>query len=340
VVLLQSDDVKPPRRIVPLLPGVVRARGIEGSRRPGIAGVVIVLMLVAGCSPYIYKKEINGFSAGVNDLGSAYSSGLKSAASEWQERQLWKWITARVPLVLTEGCVLHESAGTDSGPACALREVGQAPPAPVQSETEKEAAKAAPIIQALRKYADALAAVTNSEDQQTLEAARAQFSSSIQDLAKQRGTTLAKPFETGAGIFATVTTAWLNQRRFEILKTGVTAANEPVKELGDAMGATLAAIRTARANELRLTAVDLTKGLGPAFGSADYMTRLNLIEGKVNSIEALRRSDPCQAAQEMVRAHNELTRALNDDSRQVQTVADSVRTFVDKARAVRDAFGS
>jgi hypothetical protein len=339
MVLLQGADMKPPRRIVPLLPGAVRARNIGGSVLTRIAGAVIVLMLVAGCSPYIYKKEINGFSAGVNDLGSAYSSGLKSAASEWQERQRWKWITTRVPLALTDGCVLQDSAGTNGSPACALRELGQAPPTPVQSETEKEATKAAPIIKALRKYADALAAVTNAEDQQTLEAAQAQFSSSIQDLAKQRDTTLAKPIEAGAGILATVTTAWLNQRRFEILKNGVTAANEPVKQLGDAMGATLAAIRTARANELRLTAVELTKGLGPAFGSADYMTRLNLIEGRVNSIDALRRSDPRQAAQEMVKAHNELTRALNDDSRQVQAVVDSVRTFVDKAKAVREAFG-
>jgi lactam utilization protein B len=65
---------------------------------------------------------------------------------------------------------------------------------------------------------------------------------------------------------------------------------------------------------------------------------LNLIEAKVNSLEALRRSDPRQAALDMVKAHEELARALKDDRRQTQAVVTSVRAFVDKAKAVREAF--
>ena len=58
----------------------------------------------------------------------------------------------------------------------------------------------------------------------------------------------------------------------------------------------------------------------------------------MNALEALRRSDPRQAARDMVKAHEELALALKDDRRQMQAVIASVRAFVDKAKAVREAF--
>jgi hypothetical protein len=300
------------------------------------AAIAVALMLVASCSPYIYKTEINGFSAGVDELASAYSSGLKSTSSDRQEWQRWQWSSSRAKLALTEGCVPIASAGSDGGPPCTLHEVQKPPPAP--SQIERQAALATPIIKALRKYADALAAVTNAEDQQTLEAAQVQFRNSIEGLAKQPNPPLAVSLGPVVDVFSAAATAALNLRRYEILRDCVKAANEPVTQLGRAVGETLDAIRTARANELRLMAVDLTLELGPAFSRAEYLSRLNLIEGKVNSLEALRQSDPRQAAQDMVRAHDELARALQSDSRQAQAVGTSVQTFVDKAKAVREAF--
>ena len=155
------------------------------------ASVVLVLILVVGCSPYIYKSEINEFSNGVNNLNVAYSSGLKSLGTERQEKQRWDWAKNKALVSLTEGCVPQATGGPDTTPPCALQANGMALPAP--SRTETEAVKAAPIIKALREYADALAAVTNSKDQQDLEEAQAQFKNSIQNLAKQRDTKLTKP---------------------------------------------------------------------------------------------------------------------------------------------------
>jgi hypothetical protein len=299
-------------------------------------GAVLITLVVAGCSPYIYKSEINGFSAGVIDLGSAYASGLQSTASERQERYRWQWGTTGARIALTEGCVPQTEVGPDAGPACALREVGK--PLVTASQIETQAATAGAIVRALREYADALAAVTNAEDQVTLEAAQAQFRNSVETLAKQRDPTHAAPLGPVADVFAAVTTAALNARRYKMLKEGVTAANGPVAQLGRAMGEALDAIRMARANELRLNADFLVAELGPKFDSADYVSRLTLVEDKVNSLETLQRSDPRKAAEDMVAAHEALTRALNDDRRQTQAVVTSVKAFVDKAKAVREAF--
>jgi hypothetical protein len=300
------------------------------------ASVVLVLILVVGCSPYIYKSEINGFSNGMNNLNVAYSSGLKSLGTERQEKQRWDWAKNKALVSLTEGCVPQATGGPDTTPPCALQANGMALPAP--SRTETEAVKAAPIIKALREYADALAAVTNSKDQQDLEEAQAQFKNSIQNLAKQRDTKLTKPAGPISELFSGVMTAALNARRFAILKEGVIAANEPVATLGGAMGDTLEALRTARANELRQYALGLTIDLNSAVGRADYYSLLNLAAGKVNAIEALRISDPGKAAQDMVKAHNELALAFKDNRRQAQEVIKSVQAFVDKAKAVREAF--
>ncbi len=299
-------------------------------------GAAILSMLVAGCSPYIYKSEINGFAAGVEQIGAAYQSGLKSTGGERLERQRWEWATTRARIALTEGCVPSAPGAPDMGGACALREVGKASPAP--SQIERQAVAAAPIVKGLRDYADALAAVTNAEDQQTLEAAQARFRGSIESLAKQRDPALGTSLGPIVDVFSAVTTAVLNARRFEILKDGVSAANEPVVQLGSAMGEVLDAIRTARTNELRLTADFLVAELGPAFGSAEYVSRLDLVEGKVGALEALRRSNPRQAAQDLVSAHEALARALKDDRRQAQAVVAAVRAFVDKAKEVREAF--
>lgn len=297
---------------------------------------VLLAALLAGCSPYIYRAEINDFATGVEQLGVAYGAGLKNTGGERLERQRWEWAARRAPIALLEGCVLSAPGAVEAESACALREVGKPPPAP--SQIERQAFAAAPIVRGLRAYADALAAVTNADDQQALEAAQARFRDSIEALAKQREPAHGTSLGPIVDVFSALTTAALNARRFEILKDGVSAAKEPVAQLGGAMGETLEAIRIARGNELRVTADLLAGDLGPAFSSADYAGRLNLVEGKVQALEALRRSSPRQAAQDLVKAHEGLARALKDEKRQAQAVAAAVRTFVDKAKEVREAF--
>lgn len=295
-------------------------------------------VFLGGCSPYVYKTEINGFASGVDALASAYASGLKSTTSERLERQRWQWGTSRARLALTPGCVPQPGGTTDAAASCALQEVGKIPSAP--SKTEQQAGAAVPIVRALREYANGLAAVANAEDQQVLEAAQMQFRNAVQDLVKQQDPKLAASLGPAADLFWALTTAALNARRYEILRSGVTVAQDPVTQLGRAMGDTLDAIRTARANELRLTADFLTAELGPGVDRAEYVSRLTLIETKVNALETLRRSDPRQAVRVMVAAHETLKRALNDDARQAEAVVASVRLFMDKARAARDALGN
>jgi len=300
--------------------------------------VIAVGMILAGCSPYVYKSEINGFTGGVNDLAAAYATGCKSVAEDRADKQRWQWTDGTAKLALTEGCVPGVAGAPETTAACTLREVGQ--PIPEPSAIEKNAAGAAPIVKALQDYASALGSVTNAADRQALDAAQAQLKQSVEALSKQVEPALAGSIGPIADLFASITGAILDTRRYQVLKAGVTAAKEPVRILGSAMGDALDALRTARANELRLTADHLSAGLGPNLDSGSYAVRLEALQVKIDDLEALRRANPKEAAAEMVAAHDVLAQALSDDTRNIEGVIATVKTFVDQAKAVRDAFAA
>ena len=136
---------------------------------------------VAGCAPYVYKSEINAFSSGVENLATAYKFGLKSLASERAAQERLRLSSDRPPVALSEDCEVSLKV-PEGGPPC-MALAGRREPIPV-SPVERQAMTAAPVVQALRDYADALAAVTNAEDEAQLEAAQAMFRDSVESLVK------------------------------------------------------------------------------------------------------------------------------------------------------------
>jgi hypothetical protein len=299
---------------------------------------IVVVSALAGCSPYLYKTEIDGFAKGVDDLGTAYESGRQLTATDRVDNQHRDWQEGRAKLALSVGCSPPPSGPSDAGDICSLREIGKSTPGPGPSE--QESAKAAPIVKALRKYAQALAAVSNVADRDALIAAQAQLKGSVQALAKAADTGQAGAVGPIADLFSTLMLAALDQRRFDILKAGVNAANPSISVLGPALGNALEALRLVRIKELRIAADFHVASLGPTVSRAEYSTHLNKAWDMVNAIDRLRTASPQQAALDMVKAHAELATAINDDSRQFDAVAATIGDFIDKANAVKSALGN
>jgi len=290
---------------------------------------------VAGCAPYVYKSEINAFSSGVENLATAYKFGLKSLASERAAQERLRLSSDRPPVALSEDCEVSLKV-PEGGPPC-MALAGRREPIPV-SPVERQAMTAAPVVQALRDYADALAAVTNAEDEAQLEAAQAMFRDSVESLVKLQSDQAATRVSPVVELLGAGWTAYLNQRRFEVLKTGVNAANAPVAKLGKTLGEAFATLRVAQALQLRTTANAMASGLVKNVSAKEYEERLALVERKAADLETLRRTDPRAVADDMVRGHEALRVALNDNTRQSKAVVEAVKQFVERARAVRDAF--
>jgi len=295
--------------------------------------------MASACSPYLYKSEIANFQFGVTDLTTAYQSGLKNVSTERAALQKLQWTPPRATVSLTDGCALPALivASTDDSVPCALqpKEKGMR-----ISQAPRQAVSAMPILDALRDYASALATITNAEDQAALESAASQLQGSVSSLATASKVELPKELGALGSLVTTAGAATLNQRRFQMLKNGVTAANDSVAVLGKAMGEAFNQMRKARADTVLLTATTMANQLGPAQSDVDYAASLAALQAKVDTIETLRRVDPAVAANDMVIAHAELAKALNDDSRQIGAVVSALKTFKDKAEAVHDAFAS
>jgi hypothetical protein len=260
-----------------------------------IAGALALSLFCTGCNPYLYGPEINGFSTGVNALGSAYRSALDTTESERNERQWLRWVDARADLALSEGCGVSAPGQPIRDDRCQVKQVGGVPPSP--SETEAAAAQAAPIVQALRQYVAALSAVTNAADRQALEAATGQFRDALQGLATQLDPNTGARLGPVAEIFGAGVAMGLDMRRFSVLRHGVNRARDDVTTLGTALGTTLDSLRTARVNELAATLNDLMRSTS-SLSRAEYAARAGVIASKVEALESLRLADPNQGRRE------------------------------------------
>jgi len=296
-----------------------------------VAPYLASVLFLAGCSPYVYKQEIDGFALGVKDLATAYNDGRAYIMTRDLEDQDARWAQNRAALTIT-ACEFRDT-GNPGNVECVLHEIAQ--PVPSPSPLGAAVRDAGPIVKALSDYSSALAAVANAADREALTAAQTKLKAAVQGLANEAA---GKPVATVGplvDLFSALTTAILDQQRYAILRSGVTAAQAPVADLGVTLARTLGGIWMVRASELRDAANLEVRNLG---SGPDYPSHLRKARERVAALETLRTKNPSVAATDLVAAHDALAKALADDSRQVEAVANAVGSFVTQAKAVKDAF--
>ena len=287
--------------------------------------------LVAGCSPYVYKQEIDGFATGVKDLAAAYHESRGYLAARDQDEVDARWVAGHARLTIT-ACEFRDSSAP--GPVeCVLHEIAQPVPAPLSDTAIFR--EVAPNVEALSRYAAALAAVANAKDREALTAAQAKLRTAVQGFASEAAGKTVPAVGPAVDLLSSLTVALLDQQRYDILRAGVTAAKGPVADLGRTLSVALGGVWMQRATALRRTASNDAESLG---SGKEYPARLKKLREKVAALEALRGNNPAIAAADMVAAHDALAYALLDDARQVEAVATAVATFLAHASAAREAF--
>lgn len=304
----------------------------------------IICLCAVGCSPYVYKDEINGFSTGVDSLSSAYTSGITEANKANNDNLKQALVRDRSNVAYTEGCTpscweksppnVCTSKGTPK--SCTVTVIGETPPS--QSAIAQVAAENAPKCLVLKNYAKALAAITNSADQDALDSAQADLKVAVGALATKAGLPDGGS-DLVVSIFNDVTAWGLDTRRYQVLKSTVTKAHPSVAVVGQACGQGLDALRADRGYALFQAGSALQQNLGHQTNPALYAERIDIVMGYASTLDQLRQSNPTGAANEMVVAHEKLRDALQDDNRQIEPVARAVGSFVEKASALRSAFG-
>lgn len=201
----------------------IRYRRLSLGRRANAKFFVVMLLVtLAACSPYSFQKEVTSFSWGVDHLSSGFANGFSALASDRQAKLELDLTTSLSKVSISSSCFAALSEVPPGAAPCELFPTGTTPPA--LTDIEKTRNQTTSALNALKNYADALAAVTNAADRTAFNNAASQLSGSVGALAKTAGAVVP-----GASILAPVTTnvlAWLvgtalDQQRFDTLKAAV-----------------------------------------------------------------------------------------------------------------------
>lgn len=309
----------------------------------------------SGCSPYVYRTETAGFSAGVDQLEAAQEAAMAGLAADREASLRYFAIAARTPVVPSPDCIEPTPDGVG---LCSMVGLSRGTlPAEIREQVEVEQA-AAPALQwltALARYAAALAAITDATDRAALVADQEKLAAAVQALARQHDEALvarAKAGDAGAkatpllgdaaaasvGAIASAADAALDRQRLQALKAAVDQADGPVQVLAALIGDDQAAIQAKRRASLAQYATEVTERLGPVSTPASYARRLDIAIAATQQINAIAAADPRQAALKMAQAHHALREAIDAGKGQDLQAIELLTEFVAAAGAVRDGF--
>lgn len=227
-------------------------------------------------------------------------------------------------------------------------------------------------LKVLKDYVKALAAVTNAADRAAYDAAVGQLSSSVTTLAA--AASVAAPAAALApaavNLFGWVVGTALDQQRYDTLRAAVLIVDtpmpypdgtpavptpgpktdaekkselqrlekrKPIHVIATRFGNGLLTLSVARQQWLYQQGQNLTYRLGPQLSEAAYKQRLSDAQAVVGTINALRKSDPTGAANDIAEAHDALAEAIRNPKNGYAELLTALSTFGEKVAAVQAA---
>jgi hypothetical protein len=314
----------------------------------------LVLLLgaatLSACSPYVYDREIAGFSAGVDAVVASYQGGRQAVDTAIVERQLAADATARTRLLLLPGCDQTDPSGTPPRlPDCAVVPF-DAKAAPAPTAVQLDLADAAPAFNALKVYAAALTAVTSASDEAALNQATRSLTGAVAAAVGTAATLQPKAAPVAAlvepvgGLLGQGIALWLDQRRLAALRRMVPVMDPEAQVLGQTVWAALADIRAQRSlqlgAEVRGAAEPLEGQAVSKLSPPDYQSKRTALEARIAAFNQARAADPAATVATLVDAHHQLAQALLANVGQGAAVLARVQAFVIAAETLKTAIGA
>jgi hypothetical protein len=308
----------------------------------------LVLVCLAGCSPYSYPKEVAAISTGVDQVSAAVASGYAGLAADRAAQAQLDLTQARAKVVMAPSCGVPVGATAESRLPCTLYRFGGS--APALSPVEETRDQTMATVAVLKDYADALAAVTNAADRAAYDAAVAQLSGAVGELAKSAdvaapGASVVAP--AGVNVIGWVFGTALDQQRFDSLKAAVNAVGtkqangvKPIHSVVTTLGIGLETLSDARRMVLFEETDALVSGLGPSLSDTAYRQQLSNAQAEIAVLDALRGANPTETTTALETAHDALVAAVNDPSRSYPSLVKAVNDFKNKAAALQAAFAA
>ncbi len=324
---------------------------IDSKRRRTSVWILPLLLGATACSPYSFSSEVASISNGVDKMAESFSSGYEGLAGDLATTKQVEMAAKRQRILLSGACDDEVNARRSNTAVCGLYIVGT--PTPELTDLQLTQAQTMRSVRVLKKYANALAAVTNAADRTAYDAAVGQLAGAVATVSASAN--LAAP---GAGmiapaavnVFGWVVGTALDQQRYDSLRTAVNQVGKPLPDEANpnprspirivtgTLGMGLSELTNARIGALSREAGILAIGLS-SLPLSDEAYRKQLAEAwaAAATAEALRRSDPQGAAADLADAHDKLVEAVSDPGRSYGSLLKAVGEFGEKISALHTA---
>lgn len=319
-------------------------------KRRLVAPSILLLLGAAACSPYSFSSEVASMSNGVDKMAESFSSGYDGLANDLATTKRVEMAVKRQAILVAPTCDDEINAPRNDAAVCGLYIAGT--PAPALTDLQLTQAQMMQSVRLLKKYANALAAVTNAADRTAYDTAVGQLSGAVGTMAAAVAPAAPVAMIAPAAINAMgwVFGTALDQQRFDSLRTAVNHVgkplpteanpnpNSPIRVVTGRLGKGLSTLTDARIRALSREAGLLAAGLSSRpLSDEAYRKQLAEAWAAAATADALQRSNPRGAAADLADAHDKLVEAVNDPGRSYGSLLKAVGEFGEKISAVHAA---
>ena len=290
-----------------------------------------LVLILTGCSPYLYKEQVATFDSGVEEASKAY----KNRAQDMEKISVLSnlSVSGYPRLILKNGCQPEEEV-------CPITTKTGEPLS--YSELIKDSHYA--VLKALEGYSGALKEIVNAEDMTALKSANKDACEGIGEAVEAANLDPSdnySPIVNGScTIITKFTEVYLDEKRFRVLNHAVNQADPEVKKLANYMAekAKLADKFLKRNANDNLTI--LLSTLPDNIDKTDDKQVKQYEKGLTDALaiyhknqEALN-TDLATAFNQLIKAHEALVEAVNDPNSQKDAALETVRDFYKTAKSL------
>ena len=318
------------------------------------AGILLVVTVgVGGCSPAVYKDEIGEFAKAMTKTRTAYEqlrTEEQDAAVETDARGV---LAGGGEFRTLDSCTIGKP--DSCGIVIVIDDSSRAYP------REKAGPDIAKLLKLMTEYADGLAKIAGAKEADAVNEAAAGVSAAIKRLVEAVASKSGSDVSAQVGFlesgFKWLVGVYVDEKRYNALKSAVTTADPAFKDAGIALGKVIPLLvrsvissKTARLQH-GVQALDeagnmsceerlaLAKALDEA-GNMSCEERLALAKALADESRTLRAfaaQNLTTVVDKMVKAHGELAKALEEGKGSTEAVFKWIREFADQVDALLKA---
>ena len=300
------------------------------------AGILLVVTVgVGGCSPAVYKDEIGEFAKAMTKTRTAYEqlrTEEQDAAVETDARGV---LAGGGEFRTLDSCTIGKP--DSCGIVIVIDDSSRAYP------REKAGPDIAKLLKLMTEYADGLAKIAGAKEADAVNEAAAGVSAAIKRLVEAVASKSGSDVSAQVGFlesgFKWLVGVYVDEKRYNALKSAVTTADPAFKDAGIALGKVIPLLVRSVISSKTARLQHGVQALDEA-GNMSCEERLALAKALADESRTLRAfaaQNLTTVVDKMVKAHGELAKALEEGKGSTEAVFKWIREFADQVDALLKA---